>query len=65
MTPAARLSAAIELLGIIETENTAADALIRNFFRTRRYAGSKDRRAVTERVFTVLRNRARLHNLDA
>ncbi|MEQ8192868.1 MAG: RsmB/NOP family class I SAM-dependent RNA methyltransferase [Rhodospirillales bacterium] len=30
------------------------------YFRKRRYAGSKDRRAVTERLFKILRNRARL-----
>ncbi|MEX2451326.1 MAG: rRNA cytosine-C5-methylase, partial [Rhodospirillales bacterium] len=30
------------------------------YFRKRRYAGSKDRRAVIERLFAILRNRAKL-----
>jgi len=60
MTPGARLSAAIDILNIVDSDKTAADALIRAYFRSRRYAGSKDRRAVTDRVFFVLRHRARL-----
>lgn len=60
MTPAARLSAAIEILDIIDSANTAADAIIRAYFRPRRYAGSKDRRGVGNRVFDVIRHRARL-----
>ncbi len=60
MTPGARLAAAIEILEAIEDANTAADAIIRAYFRPRRYAGSKDRRAVGGRVFDVIRHRARL-----
>jgi 16S rRNA (cytosine967-C5)-methyltransferase len=52
-----RLAAAIELLDLIEADRRPADMLIREFFRSRRYAGSKDRRAVTELVYRVLRNR--------
>jgi len=57
VTPAARLQAAIELLDRIETEAPAADWIMRDYFRKRRYAGSGDRRAVGQIVFTVLRQR--------
>ena len=60
MTPGARLAAAIEILDTIEGSRTAADAITRSYFRARRYAGSKDRRAVGEKVYSVIRNRARL-----
>lgn len=60
MTPGARLQAAIDILKDIDSSQTAADAIIRAYFRPRRYAGSKDRRAVTERVFNIIRHRARL-----
>jgi 16S rRNA (cytosine967-C5)-methyltransferase len=55
MTPGARIQAAIELLDQIADATAPADRLTANFFRSRRYAGSKDRRAVTETVYDVLR----------
>ncbi|ALE16635.1 Sun protein [Altererythrobacter epoxidivorans] len=59
MTPAARVQAAIELLdAIIEAakgEGAPADRLIADYFRQRRYAGSKDRRAVRELVYSAIR----------
>ena len=59
MTPAARVQAAIELLdAIIEAakgEGAPADRLIADYFRQRRYAGSKDRRAVRELVYSTVR----------
>lgn len=57
MTPAARLAAAIDILSALEKTAEPADKVVREFFRARRYAGSKDRAAVAERVFTVLRHR--------
>lgn len=60
MTPAARLQAAIELIASIEAEKSPADAVADAFFRARRYAGAKDRRAVAAAVFGVLRHRAKL-----
>jgi len=61
MTPGARLAAVIEILDAVELSTTAAaEAIIRSYFRARRYAGSKDRRAVSEKVYAVIRNRARL-----
>jgi 16S rRNA (cytosine967-C5)-methyltransferase len=57
MTPAARLQAAIDILQELETTVLPADRYLRDWFRRRRYAGSKDRAAVAERVFDVLRHR--------
>lgn len=59
MTPAARLQAAIEILDqVIESvreDGPPADTLVTRYFKTRRYAGSKDRRAVRELVFRAIR----------
>jgi 16S rRNA (cytosine967-C5)-methyltransferase len=59
VTPAARVQAAIELLDEIiraaREGGAAADTLIARYFKTRRYAGSKDRRAVRELVFGAVR----------
>ena len=59
MTPGARAQAAIELLdGIIAAPRdggAAADPLIARYFKTRRYAGSKDRRAIRELVYRAIR----------
>ena len=60
MTPGARMEAAIELLGLIWAGNDPADRVGDEYFRKRRYAGSGDRRAVNERVYAILRHRARL-----
>ena len=61
MTPAARLSAAIELLAAIESNpRKPADAVANAFFRDRRFIGGGDRRAVSERAWGVLRARRRL-----
>lgn len=58
MTPSARLQAAIEILDALEKTAQPADRYLRDYFRARRYAGSKDRAAVAERVFQVFRHRA-------
>lgn len=59
MTPAARMQAAIELLDEIVAAarggGAAADTLIARYFKTRRYAGSGDRRAVRELVYRAIR----------
>lgn len=61
MTPAARIAAAIDLLEVIEGAlKRPADAVANDFFRSRRYIGSGDRRAVSERVWAVLRARRRI-----
>ncbi|WP_336970012.1 RsmB/NOP family class I SAM-dependent RNA methyltransferase [Sphingobium aromaticiconvertens] len=62
MTPAARVQAAIDLLDAIiaaaRDGGPAADTLIATYFKTRRYAGSKDRRAVREHVYAAIRRTA-------
>ncbi len=60
MLPAARIAAAIELLSAIDNDARPADAVASHYFRTRRYIGAKDRRAISERVWGCLRRRARL-----
>src|SRR3546814_8778754 len=59
MTPPARVQAAIELLDEIilaaRDGGPAADTLIARYFKTRRYAGSKDRRAVRDHVYAAIR----------
>jgi 16S rRNA (cytosine967-C5)-methyltransferase len=59
MTPAARVQAAIELLdGIIDaaaSAGAAADTVIARYFASRRYAGSKDRRAIRDLTYAVIR----------
>jgi 16S rRNA (cytosine967-C5)-methyltransferase len=59
MTPAARLQAAIEIVDEViaaaETGGAAADTLIARYFKTRRYAGSKDRRAVRDFAYAAIR----------
>ncbi|MGD0189563.1 MAG: RsmB/NOP family class I SAM-dependent RNA methyltransferase [Rhizomicrobium sp.] len=57
MTPSARLQAAIDILTELERSNAPADRFMREWFRHRRYAGSKDRAAIGERVFAVFRHR--------
>ena len=46
MTPSARLQAAIELVSAIGEGSKPADVIVQQYVRTRRYIGSKDRRAV-------------------
>jgi 16S rRNA (cytosine967-C5)-methyltransferase len=55
VTPAARTQAAIELIDAILAAQASADTVIANWFKTRRYAGSKDRRAVRELVYRAIR----------
>ncbi|MFD2264572.1 RsmB/NOP family class I SAM-dependent RNA methyltransferase [Lacibacterium aquatile] len=59
MKPGARLQAVAELLEDIASGGVA-DAAASRYFRERRYIGSKDRSSVAERLFAILRRRARL-----
>jgi len=62
MTPAARLQAAIEILDEVivsaRDDGPPADTIVSRYFKQRRYAGSKDRRAVRELVFRGIRRSA-------
>ncbi len=60
MTPGARIQAAIELLGLIEAAPLPAERILTAYHRERRYMGSKDRRAVGDLVYAVLRGQTRL-----
>lgn len=61
MRPAARLQAVIEVLQSIEDgirqDGAPADVLFSGYCRSRRYIGSKDRRAISSLVYAVLRRR--------
>ena len=56
MTPAARLQAAIEILGADSAQ--PVDRYLKAWFRDHRFAGSKDRRAITEQVYAIHRGHA-------
>ena len=61
MTPGARVAATIELLDdIVSHADRPADAVANAFFRARRFIGGGDRRAVSERVWGILRRWAQL-----
>ena len=61
MTPPARLAGAIDLLAEIDAHpRRPADAVANDFFRARRFIGSGDRRAVSDRAWRVMRARRRL-----
>ena len=59
MTPSARVQAAIEVLDAVvaaaRNRGAPADRIVADYFRQRRYAGSKDRRAVRELVYSAIR----------
>ncbi|MDG2004655.1 MAG: RsmB/NOP family class I SAM-dependent RNA methyltransferase [Novosphingobium sp.] len=60
MTPAARVQAAIDILDLVITaarENgPPADRIVAGWFRSRRFAGSSDRRGVRELVYGAIRS---------
>jgi len=61
MTPAARLAAAADLLWQLDAQpRRPADATANDFFRSRRYIGGGDRRAIADRAWGVVRQRMRL-----
>jgi 16S rRNA (cytosine967-C5)-methyltransferase len=59
MTPAARVQAAIEILDVViaaaRNAGAPADRIVADWFKTRRFAGSGDRRAVRDLVFRAVR----------
>lgn len=58
MTPAARVSAAIEVLADIETRKRPAAEALKDWGTSHRFAGSGDRAAIGNLVFDALRTRA-------
>lgn len=59
MTPQARAQAAIDILDEVvaaaRDAGPAADTIVARYFKARRYAGSKDRKAVRELVYAAIR----------
>jgi 16S rRNA (cytosine967-C5)-methyltransferase len=59
MTPAARVQAAIELLDLVidaaKAQGAPADRILAEWLKSRRFAGSNDRRAIRELVFAAIR----------
>ncbi len=59
MTPAARVQAGIEILDAViaaaRGRGASADRIVADWFRTRRFAGSGDRRGVRELVYRAIR----------
>ena len=60
MNPSARIQAAIDLLDTVLSESRPADGVIAMYFRNRKFFGAKDRRAVSDQIWRILRHRARL-----
>lgn len=60
MTPAAIVAAAIEVLDLQAERPGPLDLILSRYQRARRYIGSKDRSALSERLFGVARRQARL-----
>ncbi|MGA8194242.1 MAG: RsmB/NOP family class I SAM-dependent RNA methyltransferase [Acetobacteraceae bacterium] len=61
MTPAGQIAAAIELLAAIDaTPARPADGIANDYFRARRFIGSSDRRAISDRVWRIFRTHRRL-----
>jgi len=57
MRPAAQIQACIELLDQITETGYPADRCMAAYFKQRRYIGSKDKAAISEHLYTVLRNK--------
>jgi 16S rRNA (cytosine967-C5)-methyltransferase len=60
VTPGARIAAAIDILAAIDAGDRPADDVAADYFRRRRYIGSKDRQQVARHTYAVLRHRAAL-----
>jgi len=60
VTPSARLAASAEIIDDILKSRKPAEIVLKQWGLSHRFAGSKDRRAIADRVYQVLRNKARL-----
>ena len=60
MRPGARIGAVIEILEELSSNAGSADRIVSAYTRSRRYIGSKDRRAIGDLTYAVLRARLRL-----
>ena len=60
MRPAARLRTIADLLPVLLADQRPADRILQDWARANRYAGSKDRRDLADRLFAILRHYSRL-----
>ncbi len=60
MTPAARIKAVIEILERLNAMRVPMDASVGDYMRFRKYIGSKDRNAIVEKAYGIMRHWARL-----
>jgi len=60
LTPGAQVEAAVGLLAQIEQGGAPADDIVANYFRRHRFAGVRDRGAISKHIYAVLRERASL-----
>ena len=60
MTPAARIKAVLEILERLEKTRVPMDASVGDYMRFRTYIGSKDRNAIVERCYSIIRHWARI-----
>jgi len=60
MQHAAQIESAIDLLGTMSKSPIPMDNTIRDYMAARRFIGSRDRTAIVERVYTIIRAQARL-----
>jgi 16S rRNA (cytosine967-C5)-methyltransferase len=60
MTPEGRLATTVDLLEEIVRQNRPADVVAGAYLKARRYIGAKDRRAISDRLWGVLRRKARV-----
>lgn len=58
MSPAARVASAIEILADLETRKRPANEALKDWGQTHRFAGSKDRAAISGLIFDALRSKS-------
>lgn len=56
MRPSSLVGHVVELLGLVESNSSPADDIVKEFFRKRHYLGSKDRRFISDTLFDLLRH---------
>ncbi|MAS86648.1 MAG: hypothetical protein CMH30_01515 [Micavibrio sp.] len=59
MTPAARIAGLIDLLEQVFTWRLPVDVTAGDWFRNKKYIGSKDRSEIAERLYRIMRHKAR------
>lgn len=60
MRTSARYKAIYEIISEVFEDKKPADGIINDYMRSRRYIGSKDRRFISDNVWSIIRNRRKL-----